>query len=294
MGMQGDKLTLELDPADAKRVMKVFATDEVDIRLGTKSPRFGGVLIALSLVIGTAIGVSIFRSMWQFVQHLPRPSSYLPVVPDAERGWLAGLAITSMGVAHGVMAWLSSPGEIVLGPESLTLKSTLGPRTIAYRDIVGIATTWRGFVIELASEERIERTRLGIDPDRLAGFIDALRDRVAKARDEVPVPSGLERGSAQVTEWRRTLARRARAGAYRVGALDSETLLACVTGSAVPRDVRIGAAIALSSANEGHDRERLREAASDVAHPRLRALYEQLAEGEADDEDIEALLEAKR
>ena len=294
MGMQGDKLTLDLDPAEAARVMRAFATDEIDVRLGTKSTRFGGYLIALSLVIGTAIGLTLFRSMWGFVQHLPRPSSYLPVMPGADRGWLAGLAITSMGVVHAALAWLSSPGEMVLGPESLTLKGWLGARTVAYRDIEAISTTWRGFVIELDSEERIERNRFGVDRDRLHGFVDALRERVAKAHEDVPVPSGLGRGSANVTEWRRSLARRARTGDYRVGALDSENLIACVTGSSVPRDVRIGAAIALSSTPEGHDRQRLREVAGDVTHPRLRALYEQLAEGEAEDCDIEALLEAKR
>lgn len=293
-GMQGDRLTLTLEADDAKRVASVLGTEEIDVSLDTKSPRFGGMLIAFSLVVGTAIGVSIFRSMWGFVQHLPRASSYLPVVPDADHGWLGGLAITAMGVVHATLAWISSPSDVTLGRDGLRLKSAFGVREIPYADIDRVSTGWRSFTIELTDEERIEKSWLGVDPQRLAGFATALRAKIAAARDDVPVPSGLTRGSAPITEWRRELGRRVATSGYRVGALDPDALLACVTANAVPREVRIGAAIALSSGADARDRERLREAAGAVAHPRLRALYEQLAEGEAEDEEIEALLQAKR
>jgi hypothetical protein len=293
-GMQGDRLTLSLEPEDAKRVTAVLGTEDVDVALATRSPRHGGVLLAVSLVLGTALGVGIFRALWTFVEHMPRASHYLPVVPDADRGWLSGLAITSMGVVHALLAWLSSPSDVTLGRDALRLKGAFGAREIPYASIESVTTGWHSFVIELENEERIERTWLSMDRQRLVGFVDALRGRVAEARDEVPVPSGLTRGSAPVTAWRESLRRRAATGAYRVGALDPDALVACVTGTAVPREVRIGAAIALSSGKSERDRERLRDAAAEVAHPRLRALYEQLAEGEAEDEEIEALLGSKR
>lgn len=293
LGMQGDKITLALEPEDAKRVSAALATEDVDVSLATKSPRFGGVLIALSLVLGTAIGVSLFRSMWGFVQHLPRASHYLPVIPDADRGWLGGLAITSMGVVHAVLAWLSAPGDMSLGRESLRLKGTFGAREIRYEDIESVSMGFRSFTLELTSEERVERTWLGLDRQKLVGFVDALRARIAEARDEFPVPSGLARGSAPITEWRRELGRRAATEGYRTGALDAETLARCAKARAVPREVRIGAAIALSSGRDDA-RTRLRELSADVTQPRLRALYEQLAEGEAEDDEIAALLDAKR
>ena len=294
LGLPGDRITLGLEHHEAKRIAAAFATEEVEVRLGTKSPRFGGLLAGTSLVLGALVGIAIFRGMWAHVQHLPKASYYIPIIPDAERGWLGGLAITAMGAVHALGAWLSSPSDVLLSEEGLTLKSWLGPRVIPFADIETIALDGRGFVIELTSEERIERSWLGADPDKLRGFVEAVRARVATAKEDVSVPSGLERGSDSIPGWRRALAQRAGASGYRVGALDTETLAACVTAPAVPREVRVGAAIALSSGPESEGKARLRELAEAVSQPSLRVLVEQLAEGEAEDEDIAYALRARR
>jgi hypothetical protein len=108
--------------------------------------------------------------------------------------------------------------------------------------------------------------------------------------EEAPVPSGLERRDQSLREWERAIAARARIGQYRAGALDPAVLEGCLRSAATPRDVRVGAAIALANSIEPADRARLRLIAGELPQPSMRALVEQLAEGEAEEASIEAAL----
>lgn len=290
-GMPGDRITLTVDPATARRIEAHFKTDEsVPVGLGSRSPRVGGVIAALSLVGGTLMGVLLYKWVSGVAHALPRAAYYLPVSPDANRGWLAGLTVTSMGLVHAALALVVRPPPIALSKESVHIGGLLGVN-VAFDQIADVSVRGRSLTLRLADDTIIKRRFLTVDARKLEGLATEIRARVrATVGATGALPAGLERQNRSVREWERAIATRARAGRYRAGAFDPVELESCLRSPVAPRDVRVGAALALAHSTEPEDRARLRVVADELPPPSLRALVEELAEGEAEEASIAAAL----
>ncbi|MFO0612434.1 MAG: hypothetical protein U0414_07595 [Polyangiaceae bacterium] len=289
-GFTGDRITLTVDPATARKLEAHFATREsVPVALGTRSPRVGGAMAAASLVLGTLVGVLLYKWIAGVAHALPRAAYYLPVSPDANRGWLSGLTITSMGLVHAVLAMITRPPPISLSDEAVHIGGFMRV-TVSFRNIASVVVRGRTLTLHLDDDTSVTRRFLTVDQRKLEGLASEIRRRVAETTSAATVPAGLERRNQPVREWAQALAARARIGRYRDGAFDPAILESCLRSPVTPREVRVGAALALAHSGEPEARARLRVVADDLPPPSLRALVEELAEGEADEESITAAL----
>lgn len=288
-GVPGDKITLIVDPATARSLESRFRTEEtVPVGLGTRSPRVGGAIAALSMVGGVLVGMLVYKWLSSVAHALPRAAYYLPVSPDANKGWLAGLTLTSMGLVHAALAVLARPPAVTLSKDGVHFGGLLGVN-VAFDQIADVSIKGRSITLRLDDDTVITRRFLTVDPRKLEGLAAEIRTRVhARPAAEAAVPSGLERRDLSVREWQQAIATRARAGRYRAGAFDPAELESCLKSSVAPREVRVGAALALAA--EPDARARLRVVADELPPPSLRALVEELAEGEADEASITAAL----
>lgn len=290
-GFPGDRITLTVDPATARELEAKLRTEEtVPVVLGTRAPRAGGAIAAASLVLGVLVGVLLYKWIAGVAHALPRAPSYLPVSADASAGWLGGLVITSVGLVHAVLATLVRPPPITLSADAVHVGGLLAVN-VSFKSIAQVSVRGRSLSLHLDDETVVTRRFLTVDPRKLEGLATEIRRRVAEASGaEAQVPSGLERRDQPVRDWERAIATRARAGRYRAGAFDPNELETCLRSAIAPRDVRVGAALALAHSIEPADRSRLRVVAEDLPPPSLRALVAQLADGEVEDEAIEAAL----
>jgi hypothetical protein len=104
----------------------------------------------------------------------------------------------------------------------------------------------------------------------------------------------LERATQPVDAWLERLRALARGGGgYRELALADEELGRVVSDPKAPADVRVGAAVVLSSREDAAVRERVRIAADTAASPRLRVALESVASGSIDESAVAAALEAQ-
>ncbi len=288
-GVPGDRITLTVDPATARDLEARFRSEEtVPVVLGTRSTRVGGVLAAVSLVVGTLVGVLLYKWISGVAHALPRPPSYLPVSADANAGWIGGLTITSIGLVHAVIATVLRPAAITLSADAVHIGGLLGVH-VSFKNIAAVVARGRTLTLQLDDETVVTRRFLTVDARKLEGLATEIRRRVVDAVGaEAPVPSGLERRDQSVREWQSAIATRARAGRYRAGAFDPVALETCLRSAVAPRDVRVGAALALAHSTE--DRGRLRVVAEELPPPSLRAFVAELAEGDVDEDSIEAAL----
>jgi hypothetical protein len=136
------------------------------------------------------------------------------------------------------------------------------------------------------------------DREAMRGSDDlALAERVRRAfaayrlhaHREDPTPL-LSRGRRSVADWIRDVAAlaSARGAGYRQASLDEGHLWRILRDASAPPSTRVGAAVALVSANE-QDRPALKEAAAACANPRVRVALETVAASPEGQEWVGAL-----
>lgn len=287
-GMKGDQIVLTLPTKNALAIHAAFAQETTEADLSTRGYEIGGTVLGVSLALGIGLGVTAFRAMIEVVAKLPTPSHYLPVVENADRGWLWGLCLTGIGLVHAAISMLVAAPRVEVSSTEIRILGFLRTRIIPLRDVVAVSPVWQGFRLETEHGSSITVRRPGIDKTRALGLVDEVRRRID---DEAPlsIPAKLARGKTPIASWRATLAHQSQT--YRTAGLDDERLVQCVMSRRLPQDVRVGAALALAAREE---RERLREAAGDLGHKGLRSLVERLAEGEAEDALVESALVRRR
>ncbi|WP_438023467.1 hypothetical protein [Sorangium sp. So ce233] len=222
----------------------------------------------------------------------------------------------SLGVVTGASAWAlaallregAAPRVLVAGSDGLSLRDDAGERFIPYACIERIDETALGVELELAGGEEVSLTivppQLLRDPSetglsmvlaerRREHLLALLRERSGRGAPEAGRAGALlERRGLAAPAWRAALRRLVdEAGAdYRTAKLSREQAYAVLEDGGAPAELRIGAALALSSSRDDHTAERLRIAAEGCASRDVRLAIEQAAEGEVDDWTLERAL----
>ncbi|WP_437955633.1 hypothetical protein WME76_29550 [Sorangium sp. So ce119] len=222
----------------------------------------------------------------------------------------------SLGVVTGASAWAlaallregAAPRVLVAGSDGLSLRDDAGERFIPYACIERIDETALGVELGLAGGEEVLLTivppQLLRDPSetglsmvlaerRREHLLALLRERSGRGAPEAGRAGALlERRGLAAPAWRAALRRLVdEAGAdYRTARLTREQAYAVLEDGGAPAELRIGAALALSSSRDDHTAERLRIAAEGCASRDVRLAIEQAAEGEVDDWTLERAL----
>jgi hypothetical protein len=187
--------------------------------------------------------------------------------------------------------------RVDVGSDGVMLRRLGERRFVSFRELESASVEGRAIVLTLArTGERV--TLSGGMSQEQAASREALVRRIEEARamhadagdgDLGAAEAFVAPGGRTVDRWLREVRALARARDYREARVDTERLWRMLTDASAPPATRVGAAVALSSANDGETRERLRVASETCADPRLRVALGCVADG-ADDDEIEAAL----
>jgi hypothetical protein len=282
---EGDRVVLELDEPAAEEVEKRFAGRAARIDLATRGPVVGGVITTVACAVGTITALSTYAALEQSVAQRP----YDAALVGGSLGWTIGLVVAHVGFFHALFSLLASPPSVIVGIDGIRIEGFF-VRFVAYSDMIRVTPSFRGFTIELRSGKCVHVRGLGICMERASALVRAIETRLSSpAASSLELPR-LEAGPDSVRSWREAVLRRASTSDYRHATLSRESLARCLTEPGLDGDRRVAAALALSTFDEGDAKSRIRLAAGAVADEPTRALLERMAEGEADDDAIEAAL----
>lgn len=215
--------------------------------------------------------------------------------------WIAAMVVLALS-AIALLRRIFPSTEIVVGAEELFVRNRSGSELFArarIRDVRRTPATCAccpdsgGIVLELEDGTtrtivaRSSRGRASTRPaDRVFEALSAwLRDDTGP-REKVAYELSVSRARRSATEWVATLRSRARAaGGYREPALDPSEMVDVLRDPDAPKDVRVGAAVALHAI----DPSRVRIAADEVADPDVRRIAVLAAEG--DDEALASAID---
>lgn len=291
LGITGDRLTLTLGISDTGPMRELLRGLPSFAVIAREQPALGWLRAVVTLLLGVPVGHFLYTKLVAAVALLPRPSDYVPQVPDAAHGWYWGLLMTCAGTFYLLARWLMRERRASLDDKMLVYEKRASSVRVRFDDIETAerdgdtvrVTKADGQVIEVASSVPGAARTLSV----------ALAERLT---DDAPVPAApasLVRGEAPIASWRQRIQRDAAVGSYRDLNLDDDHLVACLEAPHVSRDVRVGAAIALVARGDDAGRERVRVAAMSSRNAALRSLLERIAEGEAEEEELSAALEPR-
>lgn len=225
---------------------------------------------------------------------------------------LALALVVLIGAAGWVLSVLlnetASPSVLRVGDDGLAIQGEAAERFIPFRCIERVDETGFGVQLALRGGERLTLTivppRLLRDPAetglsmvlaerRREHLLALLRER--SASEGVPAEraaSLLERRGRPATAWQAALRQLVSdAGVdYRRAKLTREQAFGVLEDGGAPAELRIGAALALSSADDGESALRVRIAAQRCANRDVRIALEQAAEGEIEESTLERAL----
>jgi hypothetical protein len=207
--------------------------------------------------------------------------------------FLVMLAVGALGIASYLV-----PREAVVGVDGVRVGRFGRGRFVRYDDIADVSVAPWGVVLSLRSGEELRlptKTFLGEDlaaRDALAVRIeDGLDGHRAWAPDEQTKHALLERRGRDLARWRADLDRgRSAEAGYRSVAFAPDELAGVVADPKAPTERRIGAALALASAEETEAREAARVAARATANPRVRVALERAVDGDLAEKELEEAL----
>jgi hypothetical protein len=183
--------------------------------------------------------------------------------------------------------------SVDVGSDGILLRRLFHRRFISHRELEGVTAEGAALVLKLRSGA-VVRLSVGASGAQLEAR-DALAARIEEARlasAEGTTAEGSESlvapGGRPIERWLHDLRALAHARDYRETRLDEDRLWRVVGDPAAPAATRAGAALALSSLDEG-SRSRLRVTAEACAEPHLRIALTRVAEG-ASDADLEEIL----
>ncbi len=282
----GDRVVLDLDPEAAALVEARFLGARARLDLTSESWALGGTLSAASVLTGIAAGGWLIERL-----HLAMAAHGLAEDAAASgAGLSAGIMVAAVGLVRAVLALALAAPAVVAGIDGLSIEGAFRRRFVPYRDVASVALARWGISIRLRDGRRVRVGSLGLDAARaraLLHFVEAHLSEAAPASPRVPA---LAPGTA--AEWRRAIVEATASGGYRDAALSNEALASALVAPGLDAESRVATAIALLARGEGPSS--IRVAATAVAEDTTRDALERLAEGEADDAALEALLLRRR
>lgn len=214
-----------------------------------------------------------------------------------------GLKFPALAIL-GVLTLINlTPSGVSVGPDGVLLRTALRRKFFPFSQMETAEPTEWGVAFVMKSGRRVElRTR----PSKIAAkgtdeTRDALLFRIKKgiaalgaAEPPADVSSLVARAGRSGEEWLRALGMVARSNmGYRVAAVPPEQLWRVVEDPGAEPTARAGAAMALRASLDGEGRARLRAAAANSVHPKVRVALDAVATSDGSDDDAveEALLE---
>ncbi len=216
--------------------------------------------------------------------------------------------LTATFLAFAVLPLLDGKGwvlrPIAVVPAFLAWNVLRGRQWHVWKDAVVSRGTFFRRVLSVADIERVERangeTRLhmksgktvtvphsSLDENWFAAAVEAAMAEAQRA----PSLGALARNGKSVASWRQELRQRVlREGDYRVAEIDKAILHELLENPSASPEQRIGAALALNTTPNPDSRARLRVAARESANPKISRVMSKLADGEAEDAEIEEAL----
>jgi hypothetical protein len=267
---------------------------EIDLGHETITARTGS--FARSTAVIDALGVTDDRAA-RFVCLVSRDSGHyalggllLVVYAFATQfGYAAPLC-----AAAAVFFWLTRPRTFVADDRGVRFDGLVLPHRLAYTALRRVRA--KGAILELFDRRgwrHVVRAASTVDWVPTARLV-VRAARVTDVRDEGSRERGalLARGGRSVAAWREALRAHASPG-YRTASVSVEGALEVLCDPHAPRDRRVGAALALRTANDERATARIRVVAEAEQGP-MRALLLRVADtplDEIDDEEIDRACE---
>lgn len=204
------------------------------------------------------------------------------VLRDAE-ALTIGLPVLFAFSVVGAILRASRPRQVIVGSDGIWLSRFRRQVLIPFPELAEVeGASSRAVTVRTKSGARhvIQATEPRLDVSDIGAGIAAAIEGERPAGPEHPI---LARAGRTVSEWRAVAAGASR-GDYRDAAVPVEDAAAIVRDAARAADERVGAALALRFAEA---RDPIRLAAAEEPQPRLRAVFDALAEGDAADELID-------
>ncbi len=275
----GDRVVIETDRETAAAIAELIGPAPRFV-LGADSWLWGAALSVASIMAGTGIGIFAFERVREAVERAG-------VVHSAGAGFSVGMTVAAIGLVRLALAAAVSGHEVTVGVDGLRVEGAMRRRFIPFESIRRVLPDPFGVVIELDDMTAVRLGGPGVDPDRVRTLAALIEARCAETGPATPrVAVALEQGG--VHAWREAIVESTRGSGYRVGSVSSETLADALRAPGLSSQERVATAIALLA--RGEEPARIRIAAAGVADDATRAALERLAEGEADDAALEALL----
>lgn len=289
----GDVIRVRIDGAgDAERLLAAIATARAHGTWRARLYDFAPSSIVRRVIVAVATFVVLF--CWLGLQW--NPELLIVLV------WASWLALSVL------LRGTSSPSMLSVGDDGLAIQREATERFIPFRRIERVDETTFGVELTLEGGERLTLTivppwllrdpaetglSMVLAERRREHLLALLRERSAGAgAPEERVASLFERGGRPVTAWQAALRRLVGdAGVdYRRAKLTREQAFGVLEDGSAPAELRIGAALALSSTRDRESAQRVRIAAQRCANRDVRIALEQAAGGEIEESVIERAL----
>jgi hypothetical protein len=281
----GDHLVLDLPEKQARGVIECVVGEAPEFDLTRTRYGLGIVLWGVSVLLGGALANALLSEIIESLARMPR------LIPTAEHidGWRFGLLVTASGVVNAILNAFVAPASIKVGVDGLRIRTPLRRRFVPYETIRSVSAHRGMLVVErIGKRSPIRVIAFGVASEILAAVARTAHERLghrAPMGDLVP-PSEPK----AVRRWREALLGRADGVTYRSSPVSDEALADAVHALGVPASGRVAAAAVLASRGSEDDRERIRIAASSVADDATRTLIERIAEIEADEDTVDAII----
>jgi hypothetical protein len=255
-----------------RRVAVSFGGAGAHLRAGCVGAAFGWLGMIAATFALTAVSAAAFG-----------PSA--PVV-------LVGLfPIGLIALSYGLRR-VFLPSRLVVGNDGVVHEEPHRKRFIPLASIVDLNEGEWGVSLLVRGPGRDDSSILLAEKDvaRRRAAVRRIRDVLDARRPGDAGSALLGRGGRSVAEWRESLrAVTSDAGGYRGESLPVDVLLRVAESADAPIDERLGAAMAIGLADDAQAKQRLRVVAEGAAEEGTRAALAGAAEGQVDEELLEAL-----
>ena len=279
----------------------------------------------------TALGVSPAQQTTRFALSSPSVKDGQGWIYHLLGPWLAVVAGLPMLTLGGVAATLAGAGGValavaalgfafliirrsfayirrgaaVVGRDGVTIREKGKERFLSFANLRGVSlgthAHTRRATVEVSTESDTFELLCGTFAADDPGTVEALRRRIERAWHAYQGDDAddrglhlLERRGRSAADWREALAALVQEKAdYRGARLNPVHLVEAAEDATLPVERRLGAAVALSTRDADIEvKRRLRVAADVCAHPQLRVVLDQTADGELEEEALEEALTA--
>ena len=282
---EGDRIVLELEKEQAEPIARAIIGDAPRFHLSRASRGLGLAMLAVAAIVGSRVAAHV-------VTDVLRAARAFSPTPAQIEAWLLGWVVAATGAAHGVLSVLLSSTEVVAGVDGLRIESTFRQLFIGYDRILRVEARPWCLVVRL----RGGVTRIVLAPGADRRTLEALADLANERRGVSTTPAAIvpEWQPGTVKRWREAIVRRVEGGGYREASVSLRELGEALEKPGVSKEVRVAAALALTSTGGAPERVRVRAAAATLADDQTRVALERIANDEADLSIVEAVLSEGR